>query len=115
VGLCGIEKHEDQRIDGVGDRRNRGLGRAFVQALRGRRLHQIYAAARTIEGAARDALSAASRVRNGPARLRPFISSMYQPLSRLTHQPICTSPATAMKAWRPASKRWSAIFSHRDG
>ena len=35
---------------------NRGLGRAFVQALRDAGCTKIYAAARTIEGAARDAV-----------------------------------------------------------
>jgi pimeloyl-ACP methyl ester carboxylesterase len=40
VGLCGIEKHEDQRIDGVGDRRQSRPGPRLCPGAAGRRLHQ---------------------------------------------------------------------------
>ena len=51
-------------------------------------------------------------VRNGPARVWQSMSSMYQTPPRLMHQPTCTSPAVATKAWRPASNRLSAIESN---
>ena len=39
MGLC-IEKHEDQRIDGVGDRRQSRPGPRLCPGAAGRRLHQ---------------------------------------------------------------------------
>jgi NAD(P)-dependent dehydrogenase (short-subunit alcohol dehydrogenase family) len=101
VGLCGIEKHEDQRIDGVGDRRQSRPGPRLCPGAAGRRLHQNLTKIEQVSSAAGGIL-----INNaGVARFVPALGAPTMDDARLEIEANYLGTLAMCRAFAPVLKR----------